>query len=152
LLRPQILTIGGRPTPKTTVAGIVTKVGGVETELLLTRRNIEPFQGQWCLPGGHIDRYELARDAVIREVKEETGLDFDARFFSYFDEIIPPRNIHAVVIVFEGHGTGTFNDQSSEVRDIGWFSLDEARSLPLAFAHDEILDAYSAQANTGGTL
>jgi len=133
--------------PQTTVAAIIT--GTDTSQVLLTRRNNEPFKGYWCLPGGHIDRYELTREAIIREVKEETGLDFDARFFSYFDEIIPDRDIHAVVMVFEGQGTGTLDAQRSEVTDIGWFSVDEAQSLSLAFTHNKILDAYSAQTSNG---
>ncbi len=128
--------------PKTTVAAIITAPDDNASKILLTRRNIEPFKGQWCLPGGHIDHYEAAGEDVIREVKEETGLDFEAQFFGYFDEIIPERNIHAVVIVFEGCGTGALVAQQDEVMDIEWFAIDKARSLALAFAHNEILEAY----------
>ncbi len=128
--------------PKTTVAAIITAPDDNASKILLTRRNIEPFKGQWCLPGGHIDRYEAAGEAAIREVKEETGLDFEAQFFAYFDEIIPERNIHAVVIVFEGRGTGALSAQQDEVMDIEWFAIDQARSLALAFAHNDILEAY----------
>jgi 8-oxo-dGTP diphosphatase len=136
--------------PKTTVAAIVTSVESGKTQLVLTRRGGEPFRGWWCLPGGHIDLYEPARDAIIREVKEETGLDFDARFIRYFDEVIPARDIHAVVLVFEGPGTGTLQAQPGEVTDIGWFSLDEARALPLAFRHNQILEEIAREFATKG--
>ena len=133
--------------PEATVAAIVTP-GNIDTvEVLLTRRSAEPFEGYWCLPGGHIDQYEPARDAIIREVEEETGLDFEARFFGYFDEIIPERDIHAVVIVFEGKGRGKISIQEEEVTEIGWFSIEEARSLHLAFTHNEILNAYATRIN-----
>ena len=72
--------------PKTTVAAIIHND---QAQVLLTRRNIPPFKGLWILPGGHIDDYEAAQTAIVREVKEETGLDFAAIFFGYFDEIIP---------------------------------------------------------------
>ena len=130
--------------PETTVAAIIFTEENT-SKILLTRRNIPPFKGQWCLPGGHIDQYESARKAVIREVNEETGLNFVAQFFEYFDEIIPDINIHAVVMAFEGSGVGTLKAQADEVSEIRWFSLDEARSLPLAFTHNEILDRYAAQ-------
>jgi 8-oxo-dGTP diphosphatase len=128
--------------PEATVAAIVTNANSGTLEVLLTRRRIEPFRDQWCLPGGHIDEYELAKEAIVREVKEETGLDFEASFFDYFDEIVPEHEIHAVVIVFEGYGVGKFNAQENEVSDIGWVSINEARCLPLAFTHNTILDAY----------
>jgi 8-oxo-dGTP diphosphatase len=71
--------------PITTVAAIIFPPEPNNAKVLLTQRNIEPFKGQWCLPGGHIDRFEPAGQAITREVKEETGLAFDARFFGYFD-------------------------------------------------------------------
>jgi 8-oxo-dGTP diphosphatase len=135
--------------PEATVAAIVTTVSSSATRVLLTRRNIEPFKGKWCLPGGHIDQNEPAKEAIVREVKEETGLDFDAQFLGYFDEIIPKHNIHAVVIVFKGHGSGKVDAFVDEVADISWFSVDEAQSLSLAFTHNEILDTYVTQASKG---
>ena len=128
--------------PKTTVAAlIITVINSIE-HVLLTRRALLPFQHHWCLPGGHIEPYEQAQDAVIREVQEETGLAFDACFFAYFDEIIPAQDIHAVVLVFIGQGTGTMTAQPGEVSAIEWFSLAAAQALPLAFQHNMILNAY----------
>ena len=135
--------------PEATAAAIVLSRQGGSERLLLTRRNVEPFKGCWCLPGGHIDPFEPARRAAIREVKEETGLDFDASFFSYFDEIIPEQVIHAVEMVFYGVGAGNLSTSPYEVTDAEWFSLDEARALPLAFTHNDILDAYADRGRLG---
>jgi 8-oxo-dGTP diphosphatase len=130
--------------PETTVAAIILQHDDA-TRILLTRRNGPPFKGLWCLPGGHIDRFERARLAVIREVKEETGLDYDAQFLIYFDEIIPQQEIHAVVMVFEGTAMGDLIPEESEVSEAAWFTLEDARLLPLAFTHNEILDMYAAR-------
>ena len=43
-------------------------------ELLVIRRAKEPVKGTFDLPGGFIDMYETAEEAIIRELKEETGL------------------------------------------------------------------------------
>jgi len=55
-------------------------VGGVvvhDNRVLLVERGHEPMKGRWTIPGGLIDVGESLREAVIREVKEETGLDVE---------------------------------------------------------------------------
>ena len=134
---------------KATVAAIITKQGSFGEKLLLTKRGVDPFKGQWCLPGGHIDRFESARNAIYREVKEETGLDYKSRFFNAFDEIIPEMDIHAVVLAYHGQGIGKVIEKNDEVESSNWFSFDEALSLPMAFQHRDILKAYLCKNTTG---
>ncbi len=43
-------------------------------EILLAKRAIEPCRGEWCLPGGFIEMGETTEEAVVRELREETGL------------------------------------------------------------------------------
>jgi 8-oxo-dGTP diphosphatase len=55
-------------------------VGGVvvhDNRVLLVQRGHEPALGQWSIPGGLIDVGETLREAVIREVREETGLEVE---------------------------------------------------------------------------
>ena len=71
--------------PQATAAAIITSRQAGRMHILLTRRARHlSFPGEWCLPGAHIEPYEKARNAVIREVKEETGLDFEAQFLRLF--------------------------------------------------------------------
>jgi 8-oxo-dGTP diphosphatase len=135
---------GQNRTVKTTVAAIITRDDSSDPSVLLTRRGVSPFQDQWCLPGGHIEQYERADHAIRREVKEEVGIDFIPKFFSYFDEIIPEKDIHAVVLVFDGTFSGFPQIQSNEVREIKWFSFTEANQEELAFKHNQLLVAYQA--------
>ncbi len=132
-------------TVKTTVGAIITRQEEGVEKLLLTRRAIEPFRDCLCLPGGHIDCSETARDAIIREVKEEVGLDFVPQFFKYVDEIIPEYDWHAVVLVFTGTATGTLQAEPAEVSEVCWLSPAEALALPLAFRHHDIIAAYANQ-------
>ena len=128
---------------KTTVGAIIQKKQDEKRlKILLTRRGYPPFRGKWCLPGGHIEPNETAQHAIIREVEEEVGLNFDAQFFGYFDEIIPEQKIHAVVLIYTGMATGQLQAQPVEVTELKWFALEDALALSLAFHHNQILEAY----------
>ncbi|WIV58393.1 NUDIX hydrolase [Amycolatopsis nalaikhensis] len=54
-------------------------VGGIafdaQGRLLLIRRANDPGSGQWSLPGGRVEPGETDEKAVVRELREETGLD-----------------------------------------------------------------------------
>jgi 8-oxo-dGTP diphosphatase len=54
-------------------------VGGIVFDpygrLLLIRRLNNPGSGQWSLPGGRVEPGETDKEAVVRELFEETGLD-----------------------------------------------------------------------------
>ena len=43
--------------------------------VLLVKRGRPPGVGRWSLPGGRIERGEPPADAVVREVREETGIE-----------------------------------------------------------------------------
>jgi 8-oxo-dGTP diphosphatase len=43
-------------------------------QVLLVRRGRPPRQGEWSIPGGKVEWGETVRDALLREIREETGL------------------------------------------------------------------------------
>src|SRR4051812_19984136 len=52
-------------------------VGGVvisDDRVLLARRGTEPLMGEWSIPGGLLELGETMAEAVVRELREETGL------------------------------------------------------------------------------
>ena len=129
--------------PKSTVAAIIHPAGDRRT-ILLTRRNVNPFNGLWCLPGGHVEDFEPAEQAVRREVKEETNLDFAPdQFVGWFEEIFPEHRFHAVALAFAGAGSGALQEQPEEVSEMAWFPLDDALAMQLAFTHNLVLQKYA---------
>jgi 8-oxo-dGTP diphosphatase len=69
---------GSREYPSRPVVG----VGAVVLDrgrVLLVRRGNEPLKGEWSLPGGAVEVGETLREAIRREVREETGLDVEPR-------------------------------------------------------------------------
>lgn len=73
------------PAPCVTVA--IVQNG----QILLTKRGIEPFKGQWDLPGGFVSSGENFEEAAHRELKEETHLKIELTAYhgsvadTYFD-------------------------------------------------------------------
>ncbi|MGH9795343.1 MAG: NUDIX hydrolase [Candidatus Acidiferrales bacterium] len=59
-----------RRLPVVGVGGVVIRDGHV----LLARRARAPLEGQWSIPGGHVEWGETLEQAVVRELREETAL------------------------------------------------------------------------------
>src|SRR6266571_7329608 len=60
-----------RGHPRVAVDGLVVHAD----KLVTVRRRNDPFRGMLALPGGFVELGERVEDAVVREVREETGLE-----------------------------------------------------------------------------
>jgi ADP-ribose pyrophosphatase YjhB (NUDIX family) len=102
------------PAPIVTVGGLIIDPDG---RILLIRTH--KWGDRWGIPGGKIDEGEPMAAALVREVKEETGLDVtEVRFEAAFDSINSPefyKPTHMVLLNFtcrtEG-GAVTLNDEA----------------------------------------
>jgi 8-oxo-dGTP diphosphatase len=56
------------------IACVGAVIAGQDGLLLLIQRGHEPGAGLWSVPGGRVERGETDQQAVVREVREETGL------------------------------------------------------------------------------
>lgn len=114
-------------------------------KILLIKRSVEPFEGTWTLPGGHIEKGELDVDAVMREVKEETGLDFKPNYFGSYEESFEKIGWFAYLSVFTGEFKGKIDKRKlnkQEVEDAKWFGFDELQDLKIGFEHKKIIEEY----------
>jgi len=68
---------------KPAVGVILLRVTAGKQQVLLTRRGIEPYRGQWDLPGGFLGNGERPEDGVRRELREELDVAVsNPRFFA----------------------------------------------------------------------
>jgi len=96
----------------------------------------------YALIGGKPDKSESIKDAVIREVKEETGLDFNPiLFLEEFDSISVPGETW-LVTYFTGTASGELKLKEDEVIDVVYVSEKELNNINIAFDHKEILENY----------
>mmetsp|Transcript_21820 Transcript_21820/g.39783 ORF Transcript_21820/g.39783 Transcript_21820/m.39783 type:complete len:155 (+) Transcript_21820:1908-2372(+) len=69
--RPYPPKQGGYYVPSSGTDAVVVK----GSQILLITRGKEPFVGRLAFPGGHLDYNEDPKDCVLRELKEEAGVD-----------------------------------------------------------------------------
>ncbi|MDT9686247.1 NUDIX domain-containing protein [Streptomyces sp. TRM76323] len=76
--------------PLPVAVALLPATGPRGTGLLVITRDVEPERGGTALPGGIIDHAEDWRDAVVRELREETGVGAFARDVRLADAMSSP--------------------------------------------------------------
>lgn len=122
-------------SPSIAVDGVLTD----GTSVLLIKRKNDPFKGHWALPGGFVNYGESVESAVIREIREETGLVIFAPVLVgvFSDPTRDPRG-HVVSCAFLCNHTLEDYAPGSDASDAKLFELSD---LPdnMAFDHLSII-------------
>lgn len=108
--------------------------------ILLIRRGVKPFKGQWALPGGRVNKNEPLENAAGRELKEETGVSdiYLEQLYTFGAPFRDPRGRIISVAYFALISDLPQLKPSTDAAAAKWFSV---KGLPrlLGFDHDEII-------------
>lgn len=119
------------PRPVVAVGAVAIDDAG---RVLLIRRGRPPSVGAWSIPGGKIELGERLEAAVLRELREETGLDGDVgAVCEVLDRVLRDADgrvrYHYVLIdYFVGNLSGELTP-AGDVTDVRWFTMDEIAAL-----------------------
>ena len=111
--------------PRIRVAGIL-----IEDDKILLIQHHKNNKKYWLIPGGGNDWGETAKEALIREYKEETNMNIEVDEFLFFSETIyPNKERHILNLFFRIHR----NEKNNSIIKLG----DEAVLTDLKFVTKE---------------
>lgn len=134
--------------PVPTVDCIIEKDG----KIVLIKRGVEPFKGKLAIPGGYVDYGEKVEDAIVREVKEETGLDVKPMEILgvYSDKYRSPKH-HVITTTFILKIVDGELKAGDDAENVGLYKIEELKKEYLAFDHYKIIQDYLKWKREGET-
>ena len=120
-------------------------------KILLIKRATVPFKDYWALPGGRLDPGETVEQTVVREAKEETGLNVAVirKVGEYHEQGVQggvEYNYYPACFLVKIVG-GEIKKQESEIEEIKLFSLSKLPEV-LAFEHAVMIKDFVAMSNS----
>ena len=128
--------------PVAAVGAIVIDGAG---RVLVVRRGRPPGEGLWSLPGGKVEMGERLADAVVREVREETGLEVACgRLVEVVERF--GDGWHYVILDYLCEPRGGALCAGDDVSDARWVSRAELDALPTTEGLGPVIDLAFAAA------
>jgi 8-oxo-dGTP diphosphatase len=132
--------------PSVAVDIVIFSIIENDLKVLLIKRGIWPFAGQWSLPGGFVKMSESLEDAAKRELQEETGVNpkdvYLEQLYTWGEPKRDPRTRVVSVSYFalvNPTAIKPFVTGQEQISAVQWQSV---YKLPkqLAFDHDKIIN------------
>ncbi|GAA4728897.1 NUDIX hydrolase N-terminal domain-containing protein [Flavisolibacter ginsenosidimutans] len=115
------------PTAKVDTRALI--LSGDKKILLVKEQN----DGGWALPGGWAEIGFSPSETIVKECKEETGLDVEPqKLLAVFDKRKhphPPESLYVFKLVFYCTALSTEFYKGFDVLDIGYFAIDDLPPL-----------------------
>ncbi len=94
--------------------------------------------GWWNLPGGGMEAGETVDEALLREVREEVGIEVA---IDHLIGVYSKPQKSEVVLTFWCHPVSGTPGTSDEVKEVGWFMIDQLPEPLLPKHRQRLLDA-----------
>jgi ADP-ribose pyrophosphatase YjhB (NUDIX family) len=109
------------------VGGVIHDPAG---RLLVIRRGRPPGEGLWSLPGGRVEPGEADAAAVIREVREETGLEVTPGVLLGSVTRPGPAGVGYDIHDYTATVTGGVPQAGDDAAEVRWVTYQQLRALP----------------------
>ena len=118
--------------------------------ILLVQRGNEPYKGWWSLPGGGVETGERLEAAILREVREETGLAVEiVQLATIFERLMPDVEgrceYHYVLIDYECRVTGGHLQAGDDSTAVTWWPVNQLGDIQLTDGTRDVVDRYLAR-------
>jgi 8-oxo-dGTP diphosphatase len=113
------------------IVGVGAVIWRGPERLLLVRRGQPPRLNEWSLPGGRVEFGETLREALAREIAEETGLTVILEGLIDVVDLVERDETggvttHFVLADFSALWQADEASAGSDVAECGWFNLEDA--------------------------
>jgi len=113
--------------------GVVGAIIEKDGKILLVKETKATAKGKWSHPAGWIDVGENSIDAVKREVKEETGFDFEpGNILGVYVIVKDEADVvhHALKVIYTGDiSDKEVSELADDVSETKWFTPEEIQSM-----------------------